>query len=56
VEVRRTGVFVTDANRAYFEAKIRHRHMLDPLAPIAAAAAPQSTGNGADAGAKLCEG
>jgi GTP cyclohydrolase II len=30
VEVRRTGVFVTDANRAYLQAKLEHRHMLDP--------------------------
>jgi GTP cyclohydrolase II len=40
-EVRRTGVFVTVANRAYLEAKIRHRHLLDPLAVVAAAAAAE---------------
>lgn len=44
-EVRRTGVYVTDANRAYLQAKIRHRHMMDPLALIEAAAL---RGNGAD--------
>ncbi len=29
-EVRRTGVFVTDSNRAYLQAKLAHRHLLDP--------------------------
>jgi GTP cyclohydrolase II len=29
-EVRRTGVFVTDSNRAYLQAKLEHRHLLDP--------------------------
>jgi len=29
-EVRRTGVYVTNANRAYLQAKFEHRHMLDP--------------------------
>ncbi len=28
-EVRSTGVYVTDANRAYLQAKFEHRHMLD---------------------------
>ncbi|HEX3984621.1 MAG TPA: GTP cyclohydrolase II [Acidisoma sp.] len=45
-EVRRTGVFVTEANRAYLQAKIRHRHMLDPLA-LMAEAAPRNEGAGA---------
>jgi GTP cyclohydrolase II len=31
-EIRRTGVYVTDANRAYLQAKFEHRHMLDPIA------------------------
>ena len=30
VETRRTGVYVTDANRAYLQAKFDHRHLLDP--------------------------
>jgi GTP cyclohydrolase II len=30
VEIRRTGVFVTDSNRAYLQAKLERRHMLDP--------------------------
>jgi GTP cyclohydrolase II len=34
-EVRRTGVFVTDANRAYLQAKFAHRHMIDPVAILA---------------------
>jgi GTP cyclohydrolase II len=29
-EVRRTGVYVTDANRAYLQAKIAHGHRIDP--------------------------
>ncbi len=36
-EVRRTGVYVTEANRAYLAAKAQHRHMIDPLALLAAA-------------------
>jgi GTP cyclohydrolase II len=31
-EIRRTGVYVTDANRAYLQAKFEHRHMIDPIA------------------------
>lgn len=38
-EVRRTGVYVSDANRAYLQAKARHRHTIDPLAILAGAAA-----------------
>jgi len=41
-EVRRTGVYVTDANRAYLQAKARHRHTIDPLAILAAASEPLS--------------
>jgi GTP cyclohydrolase II len=29
---RRTGIYVTDANRAYLQAKFDNRHMLDPSA------------------------
>jgi GTP cyclohydrolase II len=29
-DIRRTGVYVTDANRAYLQAKFDHRHMFDP--------------------------
>ncbi|MCB8883641.1 GTP cyclohydrolase II [Acidisoma cellulosilytica] len=28
--IRQTSVFVTDSNRAYLQAKLAHRHMLDP--------------------------
>ena len=31
-EIRRTGVYVTDTNRAYLQAKFEHRHMIDPIA------------------------
>jgi GTP cyclohydrolase II len=31
-EIRRTGVYVTDANRAYLQSKFEHRHMIDPAA------------------------
>lgn len=37
-EMRRTGVYVTEANRAYLAAKARHRHLIDPLALLAEAA------------------
>ncbi|GAB0115705.1 GTP cyclohydrolase II [Acidisoma sp. C75] len=37
-EVRRTGVYVTAANRAYLAAKARHRHTIDPLALLLAEA------------------
>jgi GTP cyclohydrolase II len=29
-EIRSTGVYVTEANRAYLQAKFEHRHLLDP--------------------------
>lgn len=29
-EIRRTGVFVTEGNRPYLQAKFRRKHMLDP--------------------------
>jgi GTP cyclohydrolase II len=46
-EIRPTGVFVTDANRAYLQAKLEHRHMLDPrllsaTAPTSLGAAPET--------------
>lgn len=34
-EIRRTGVYVTDANRAYLRSKFEHRHMIDPVALLA---------------------
>jgi GTP cyclohydrolase II len=42
-EIRRTGVYVTEATRAYLQAKFEHRHLIDPLA-IMAAAAPDNEG------------
>lgn len=42
-EVRRTGIYVTDANRAYLQAKLEHRHLIDPIAILAAANTGQGT-------------
>jgi GTP cyclohydrolase II len=46
-EIRPTGVFVTDSNRAYLQAKLARRHMLDPgllsvSAPVTLSAAETS--------------
>lgn len=42
-EVRRTGVYVTNANRAYLQAKFDHRHMIDPVALLRGVAAGEGT-------------
>jgi GTP cyclohydrolase II len=43
-EIRRTGVFVTDSNRAYLQAKLAHHHLLDPkLLSVSPPDAPRET-------------
>ena len=51
-ETSRTGVYVTDVNRAYLQAKIRHHHLLNPLAVMTSAAGQGEEGVGTTASAE----